>query len=99
MRKVTFHEDATFEISEAARYYENSAPELGLAFLDEIEKTIRRIMENPCACQLVGEEIRQALVARFPYSILYIVEPDNCIRIVAVAHHKRRPGYWGERSQ
>jgi hypothetical protein len=29
----------------------------------------------------------------FPFSIVYLDDPD-AVKIVAVAHHKRRPGYW-----
>lgn len=46
--------------------------------------------------QLVGDEVRHKLLIRFPYSILYVIEPDR-IRVVAVAHQKRRPGYWSYR--
>ncbi len=99
MRKITFHEEADSEVYEAAIYYEDSAPELGLAFLDEIEKASTLILANPMAYQSVGGEVRRALVARFPYSILYVIEPDDRIRVIAVAHQKRRPGYWRKRLQ
>ena len=36
---------------------------------------------------------RRRVLRRFPYSIFYVVDPDVII-IVALAHHKRRPGYW-----
>lgn len=99
MWKVTFHEEAESEIYKAARYYEDRAADLGLAFLDEIEKTTQRISANPMTCQLVGNEIRQALVSRFPYSILFSIESSKHIRVIAVAHHKQRPGYWRERNR
>jgi len=99
MRKITFHEEADSEIHEAALYYEGRATGLGLAFLDEIEKTSERILSHPMAYQRVAEEVRQALVARFPYSMLYVIEADEHIRVSAVAHLKRRPGYWWKRLQ
>jgi len=33
------------------------------------------------------------VVRRYPYSIFYLIE-DEVVEIVAVAHHKQRPGYW-----
>jgi plasmid stabilization system protein ParE len=99
MRKITFHEDADSEAHEAALYYEERATDLGLAFLDEIEKSSQRILANPMAYQRVGGEVWQAPVARFPYTILYVIEPDEHIRVIAVAHQKRRPGYWRGRLQ
>lgn len=97
MPKITFHEEADSELYEAALYYEERATDLGLAFLDEIEKTSQQILANPMAHQRVGGEVRQALVSRFPYSVLYVIEPDERIRVIAVAHQKRRPGYWWKR--
>jgi plasmid stabilization system protein ParE len=97
MRKVTFHEEADSEIYEAAIYYEEKAADLGLLFLDEIEKAIIRILANPMAYPSVGDEVRQAIVSRFPYSILYVIESDEHLRVIAVAHQKRRPGYWNVR--
>ena len=60
--------------------------------LDAVEDAVDKILENPEAYQLVGDEVRHKLLMRFPYSLLYVVEPDR-IRVVAVAHQKRRPGY------
>ena len=97
MRRITFHEEADAEVYEAVLYYEDRAPNLGLAFLDEIEKASQRILANPMASRSVGDEVRQAPVARFPYNVLYVLERDDCIRVIAVAHQKRRPGYWRKR--
>jgi len=49
MRRITFHEEAGSEVYQAALYYEDRAPNLGLAFLDEIEKASQRILANPMA--------------------------------------------------
>ncbi len=38
-------------------------------------------------------EIRRALLARFPYALVFLVREDE-VRVLAVAHAKRRPGYW-----
>ena len=93
MRKVTFHEDAETEMKEAARYYEERALGLGMSFLDAIEEAVDQVLANPEAYQLVGDDVRHKILRRFPYSVLYAIEPDR-IRVMAVAHQKRRPGYW-----
>lgn len=93
MRNVTVHEEAAVEITEAAKYYEERVPGLGLLFLAAVEEGTREVLANPEAFQLVGDEMRHKLLKRFPYSLLYVVEPDR-IRVIAVAHQKRRPGYW-----
>jgi toxin ParE1/3/4 len=36
------------------------------------------------------------LIKRFPYQLIYRVEADT-ITVYAVAHLKRKPGYWRDR--
>jgi len=96
VKPIYFHPEADAEVIEAARYYETRSSGLGLSFLAEVERCVSQITENPETCQLVGEGVRRKLFQRFPYSLLYADEPDR-IRILAVAHHKRHPGYWQSR--
>ena len=93
MKLVSFHPEADAEVTEATRYYEMRSPGLGLLFLMEIQRSEEQIIANPEAYQLLGKEIRRKPLGRFPYSLMYAIEPDR-IRIVAVAHYKRRPYYW-----
>lgn len=93
MRLVSFHEEASAEVSEGAKYYEGRVPGLGVLFLAAVEEATEKVRSNPEAFQLVGGEIRHKVITRFPYSLLYVVEPDR-LRVIAVAHQKRRPGYW-----
>lgn len=97
MRRITFHEDAEAEMTEASRHYESRATGLGHAFLDEVDHAATAVADKPEAFQLVAREIRHKLLARFPYSLFYVIEP-NRIRVLAVAHHKRRPEYWMRRA-
>jgi len=96
MKRVTFHEEADAEVIEATRYYEKKAPRLGLSFLLDVEEAVEHIRANPDAFQVIAGEIRHKPLRRFPYSIMYAIEPDR-IRALAVAHHQRRPGYWFHR--
>ncbi|MFM5997101.1 MAG: F0F1 ATP synthase subunit epsilon [Dolichospermum sp.] len=41
--------------------------------------------------------IRRLVIPKFPYSLLYRVLEDEQIRILAVAHYKRKPFYWSKR--
>jgi toxin ParE1/3/4 len=81
---------------EASKYYEERALGLGMSFLDSVEEAVTQVLANPEACQLIGDLVRQKLLKRFPYSILYVIEPE-CLRVMAIAHQKRRPGYWHSR--
>jgi len=84
------------EMTEAAKFYEEQAHGLGAEFLDDVQNAIDRLRANPMLGQIVLGELRRSLLSRFPYSLIYSIEPDN-ILIVAVAHQRRRPNYWRER--
>jgi len=94
--KSEFLPEAEKEFREAARYYENEAPGVGVAFVVDLHKTVAAILDNPLAAQTVRKSIRKKVLARFPFNVLYSVE-DEFVLIVAVAHQKRRPTYWRRR--
>jgi plasmid stabilization system protein ParE len=92
-RLLSIHEVAEAEINEAADFYDIESPGLGSVFIDEIQRAIGSISESPDAAPLVRGRVRKRPIPKFPYSMVYSVRPDE-IRILAVAHQKRRPFYW-----
>ena len=90
---VIFHELAEGELNEAAAYYAHARPGLGDAFVVEVQHAVERLAASPLAGRAVENDIRWWLVKRFPYRVLYRVRDDH-IRILAIAHQKRRPLYW-----
>lgn len=95
-RRLSIHETAEAEINEAADFYDLEDPGLGSVFIDEVERGIESISQFPEAAQLLRGRVRKRLLAKFPYSLVYSVRPDE-IRLLAVAHQKRRPFYWRSR--
>lgn len=92
----SFHPDAEAEFYEAIDYYERCETGLGYDFSVEVYSTIQNILNNPTAWPILGKDIRRCLTNRFPYGIVYSVEPSE-IFILAVMHLHRRPGYWKQR--
>jgi plasmid stabilization system protein ParE len=90
---ISIHEIAETEINEAADFYDLESPGLGNVFIDEIQRAIQSIVEFPAAAPLVRGRVRKRIVSKFPYSLVYAAR-ENEVRILAVAHHKRRPFYW-----
>jgi len=90
---VTFHEAARTEISEAVAFYNSRSPGLGNALASEVHAAVSKIIENPDAGFTVRPSIRRHLLGRFPYSVLYSADGAR-LRVLAVMHHRRRPGYW-----
>jgi len=93
---VIFLPEAEQEMLESAIYYQSKASGLGIDYLSEVERAVKSIAESPNAWPILEGELRRCLIRRFPFGILYRVEPNEIV-VVAVAHLRRRPGYWRER--
>ena len=77
----------------AAEFYDAHSLGLGLDFIAEVERATRASVRYPRIGRQFSKRLRRVLVQRFPYGLLYRVESDE-IFVVAVAHVRRRPGYW-----
>jgi plasmid stabilization system protein ParE len=90
-------EEAEAEMADAARWYETHRTSFGAEFLDAVDATAVRIAEAPRIGSLVpgisDQAIRRRPVRRFPYHVVYLELPDR-LQILAIAHDRRRPGYW-----
>ena len=96
MKPHVFHPEAGEEYTHAVEYYAAVTPGLGSRFYDEIERLIHEVRRQPDRFFRFSPPARRALARQFPYSVVYLDEPDR-VWIVAVMHPKRRPGYWRER--
>ncbi len=96
MKLVEFHPEAEAEFVAAARHYEGQAENLGTDFIAAVERSYQRLNTFPESGHPFGRRLRRILVPGFPYGLLYHADPDR-IFIVAVAHVRRRPGYWRHR--
>ena len=96
MRSVEFHPDAQAEFISAAQFYERQTAGLGLEFIATVHNAYDRLPEFPASRTPFARRIRRLLVPKFPYGLLYRVEPER-IYIIAVMHLHRRPGYWRSR--
>ena len=65
-------------------------------FLDELDRAIERIGDHPGQFREYAFGTRRMVLQRFPYLILFR-ETAAGVEIVAVAHGRRRPGYWRDR--
>jgi plasmid stabilization system protein ParE len=93
MLPVEYHPAARDELIAAAVYYEERALGLGADFLLESERTQTFLSQFPALGRQLPESSRRVSLQRFPYHIIYRVDSDR-IFVLAVAHHRRQPGYW-----
>ena len=92
--KVSVAADAEYELVEGALHYAREAnAELGQAFISEFERSIGLLVTNPKLGTVWRGATRRLPLRRFPYSVVYQLREAE-IRVLAVAHQRRRPGFW-----
>lgn len=91
----SLHPEAEGDLRQAAEFYRDRAGNrLSQSFLGEFEQSISILLQHRgLGSPWRGRGRRRYLMKRFPYSLVYTVSGEE-IRILAVAHHSRRPGYW-----
>jgi plasmid stabilization system protein ParE len=94
--KSRFHEAADAELTAAVLYYDRRAFGLGDRFVAEVKAATRYIEQYPDIAPIIEDGVRAKVLVRFPYSLLYVVEP-RVLFIVAVAHQSQQPRYWADR--
>ena len=93
MKFLELHPSALEESEAAAAWYAERDPRVATRFVAELEANFDRILEAPRRWPLYLHDTRRIPFTRFPYVILYRDEPSR-ILVVAVAHARRKPGYW-----
>lgn len=92
--KIVFLRSAQAEFDDAVDYYiEHASTRVAEAFVLDVQHARQRLAERPEIGSSISERLRILQLRHFPYSIIYRFSADT-ITIHAVAHQRRRPGYW-----
>ena len=95
--KARFLPAAVFELESSAEDYEAAEPGLGSEFRQEVRSIVALIERHhrigPSVNAGTKTALREFLLDRFPYRLIYSIDANDII-IVALAHQHRRSGYW-----
>ena len=92
--RISLSSEAELELVEGAAYYAREANrEIAEAFVSEFDRSAKLLGEYPKLGTIWRGRIRRLPLRRFPYSIVYSLNQAE-VRILAVAHQRRRPGFW-----
>lgn len=94
--RVEFHQAASLEVEDAQAWYEERSLLAAFGFLRELSTAIDHIGEAPARYPQAEWGARRILFERFPFALYYRIGQD-IVTVIAVAHLKRRPGYWSRR--
>jgi plasmid stabilization system protein ParE len=93
---IELHPEAIAEARDAREWYAERSSVAADAFMAELDAAIDRICESPDRWPTYLHGTRRYLMKRFPYLVVYRVINDKP-QVIAVAHGKRKPGYWRRR--
>jgi plasmid stabilization system protein ParE len=96
MKPVQVHPDAEAETDAAFEWYWARSESAALRFDAELRKAFATLRKSPKACAPYLRGTRRVMLDRYPYFVVFRELPRK-IQIIAVAHAKRRPGYWVKR--
>jgi len=94
--RVAFLSRAGEELVEAVVYYDAQRSGLGAALVDDVDRATELITSFPSLGTPAPGGARRVHLRRFPFSVVYTRTPE-AIWIVAVEHHRQRPGAWSDR--
>ena len=90
--KVTFNSRANREVRSISAYYTREAgAQRAQEFLDELDTAIKRIKLSPRSFAAINADFRRALLNKYPYVVLYEIESDVCVRILAEGINDKIP--------
>jgi plasmid stabilization system protein ParE len=99
LKQVHLRRIARRDLSEALAWYRGRDPQLANRFLDEVYKTLAMLERFPNIGGPVfgvhDPATRQLPVHTFPYQVVF-KRFANRTSVLAIAHERKRPGYWNE---
>ena len=95
---IRITEAAAADITEIFRWYRDQREGLEYGFRRSLDACLSRVRRSPEGYACVHNEIRRALLMRFPYAVFFIVEESE-ITVIGVFHGRRDPTVWQRRSE
>ena len=95
--RISLSEEAQADAKAAVDWYiEENALIAADDFADELDQALSLLNQFPEMGKAGARNTRTLTLHSFPFSLIYRLQAD-VIRIVAVAHHSRRPNFWASR--
>lgn len=101
MDDIHFHPAARAELIDAIVYHEQQRPGYGEKLVTEVEGVLERAARFPASGSLLPGyppelSVHAWRLPTFRYSLI-IADINGKLMVCAVAHERRRPGYWADR--
>ncbi len=94
--EIEFHPEAIREVRETIEWYRQRSNEVATDFRTLVKSAEELVQRSPESWAVYLLETRGFRFQKFPFVLVYVIRGQQ-IFIVALAHTKRKPGYWRER--
>ncbi|SRR5216684_1341896 len=94
--EIDFHPAAIREAHKAYRWYHRRSAGAASRFQSALQAALEQISQSPDRWPAYLHGTRYRVLRRFPFIVVYRQLVDG-LQVVAVAHGRRKPGYWKRR--
>jgi plasmid stabilization system protein ParE len=69
-------------------------PAWGRRFRQAVDAVIDRMSASPRQFPVIYKNVHRALLRRFPYALMFVIELDDTVTVIACFHGSRDPAHW-----
>jgi len=95
-KRIEYHSGARDDFDESLDWYGKRSLDAALGFVAAVEEAVEKIVADPARFPSTHAGCRYCTLRRYPFRVVFHEETDRLV-VVAIAHAKRRPGYWRSR--
>jgi len=97
IKPLEIHPEALAELKSAVTWYQEKSPSAALNFMEELDQVLDWVIASPSRWPSAAHGTRKLVMRRYPFAVIYC-EKETVIQVLAIAHGRRRPGYWKKRT-
>ena len=91
-----WHPDAEAEVLASFRWYYDRNPDAADAFELELDRALMLVGRNPKAWPAYLHQTQKIGLKHYPFNLVFRESPRG-LEVIAVAHQRRKSGYWKDR--
>ncbi len=95
--KLVFTPEAKEDVETSAQYYDSQLKGLGRRFKSEVKRQLLLLKQNPFTRTIRYENVRFALIEKFPYSIHYTIDNNHIVVHAVICDYRNPKEYWVHR--
>ena len=93
---LQIHPAALAELKAAVIWYQERNQTAANNFVSEVDRVLELVIAAPARWPKGKHGTRKLVLQRYPFAVIYR-EKETLVQVLAVAHGRRRPGYWEDR--